>query len=182
MTDGPCDPRHSEKTRGRYVNGVKLSPLWQAGPRCAILAAALCDHQISPRYLSHRWRAHIIYFQWFFVSQLVFETHFWALTFDDRWKKFRKSVSLAMREPKTNNKSIVWNRRRFSLVQRVVGTNILNKSPSISAWFVPRDLEIVSSLNIKRASERITIQKAAGLSAFCGKYYNDVVSRLERIV
>lgn len=52
-----CDPRHREKTRGRYVNGVKLSPLWAGGSRCAILpaaAAALCAHQIRRRYLSRR--------------------------------------------------------------------------------------------------------------------------------
>lgn len=49
---------------------------YAARPPLRHSCAALCAHQIPRRYLSRRWRAHIIYFQWFFVSQLVFEHTF----------------------------------------------------------------------------------------------------------
>lgn len=116
-TDGPCDPRHREKTRGRYVNGVKLTPLWPGGPRWAILAAALWAHQISRRYLSDCWRAHIIYFQWFFVSQLVFEHTF------ELWLSMIDEKSLGNRDP-----SRCVNRKQITKVSKTSNDQALKKS------------------------------------------------------
>lgn len=161
MTDGACDPRHSEKTRGRYVNGVKLSPLWAGGPRCAILAAALCAHQISQRYLSHRWRVHIIYFQWLFVSQLVFEHTF------ELWLSMIDEKSLGNREPLRCVKRKQITKVSFeNLDDSVEYKELLAQIFWIIRVQFPRDLsreEIVPSLNMKRANERIPIQEASGL-------------------
>lgn len=65
-----------------------------AGPRCAILADALCAHQIAPRYCSHRWRTHVIYIQRFFVSRLVIKIlNHWLLMIAQKVEEIRDSPS-----------------------------------------------------------------------------------------
>lgn len=139
-----------------------------AGPRCDILADALYAHQIAPRYCSRRWRAHVIYTQCFFVSQLVLKIV--PTDFCSSPKKIRKSeIPLQRRydllykskqKEKENTVPKNSNERQFKVFDAVVGTNILNKLRPISAWFLPLRLKFFLLLNTKR-TQNVAVRKGA---------------------
>lgn len=116
-------------------------PIMRTGPRCARVALWPATAHES----LHRWRTHIIYFQWFFVTQLVLNIITVPSTFELRWSM--KQLS--------GNSDSPWSKRRSKTnksiakkqLQLAANKNILAKSATISAWFHPAS-KIVFPLNI----------------------------------